>query len=112
METFAGLTHFVPVLPYVVPCTIWYHLRNLKNVKTPVEECLKVTLLHGYFSRFLNCVNSTKQHKTPHIFQCFPLVCRECYRKLEITEINPQLTFICSKSTIETLQKGVKYVHS
>ena len=24
---------------YVVRCAIWYHLCNLKNVKTPIEEC-------------------------------------------------------------------------
>ena len=27
---------------------------------------LKVTLLHGCFSRFLNCTNGTKSHKTSH----------------------------------------------
>ena len=29
---------------------------------------LKVTLLHGYFSRFLNCANGTKSRKTSHFF--------------------------------------------
>ena len=47
---------------------------QFKNTgKTPIEECyfcevtglkpatlLKVTYLHGYFSRFLNCANDTK----------------------------------------------------
>ena len=28
---------------------------------------LKVTLLHGCFSRFLNCANGTKSRKTSHI---------------------------------------------
>ena len=28
---------------------------------------LKVTLLHGCFSRFLNCVNGTKSRKTSHM---------------------------------------------
>ena len=27
---------------------------------------LKVTLLHGCFSRFLNCTNGTRSHKTSH----------------------------------------------
>ena len=27
-------------------------------------------------------------------------------------QLNPQLTFTCSSSTIETLEKGVKYVKS
>ena len=53
-------------------CAIWYHLYNLKNAKNnqrgviflvklqgPATK-LKVTLLHGCFSRFLNCTNGTK----------------------------------------------------
>ena len=28
-----------------------------------MEECLKVTLLHGCFSRFLNCAHGTKSRK-------------------------------------------------
>ena len=43
---------------------IWYHLYNLKNVKNThggvLFLVLKVTLLHGCFSRFLNCANDTK----------------------------------------------------
>ena len=27
---------------------------------------LKVTLLHGFFTSFLNCTNGTKSHKTPY----------------------------------------------
>ena len=52
---------------YVMFCAIWYHLYNLKNVKTPMVECyfypatlLKVTLFHVCFSRFLHCTNDTK----------------------------------------------------
>ena len=55
---------------------IWYHLYNLKNVKHPcmsVEPAtlLKVTLLHGCFSRFLNCTNGTKSYKASHMFHEF-----------------------------------------
>ena len=46
------------------PCTIWYHLYYLKNVKsTHGGVLLKVGLLHGCFSRFLNRTNSTKSCK-------------------------------------------------
>ena len=61
---------------FVMFCAIWYHLFNLKNVKNThgrvlllvkVEakslqrySLLKVTLLHGCFSPFLNCTNGTK----------------------------------------------------
>ena len=43
----------------VVHCAIWYHLYNLKNEK--------LKLLHGCFSRFLNCTNGTKSRKAPHL---------------------------------------------
>ena len=45
-----------------------------------MEECyffskpttlLKVALLHGRFSRFLNCKQSTKSRKTSHIVKFF-----------------------------------------
>ena len=54
---------------YVMLCTIWYRLYNLKIVKNThggvlllvkLQASLKVTLLHGCFSRFLNCANGTK----------------------------------------------------
>ena len=42
-------------------CAIWYYLYNLKNVKnTQPATLLKLKLLHGCFSRFLNCTNDTK----------------------------------------------------
>ena len=50
-----------------------------KREKIPMEECyfsnvaglklttlLKVTLLHGCCSRFLNCANGTKSHNATH----------------------------------------------
>ena len=59
-------------------CTIWYRLYNLRNVKTTHEGVLllaklqfaillKVTLLHGRISRFLNCRNGTKSRKASHM---------------------------------------------
>ena len=52
---------------YEMLCAIWYHLYNLKNVKNNYGRLLvllKVSLLHGCFSRFLNCTNGTKSRKT------------------------------------------------
>ena len=37
---------------------------------------LKVTIIHGCFSRFLNCANSTKSRKASHIFFCISLSAR------------------------------------
>ena len=48
--------------------TIWYHLHNFKNVKNTntgvLLLVLKVTLLHGCFSRFSDCTNGIKLRKT------------------------------------------------
>ena len=56
----------------MVRCVIWYHLYDLKNVKNThggvVILVLKLTLLHGCFSCFLNCTNGTKSRIAPHIF--------------------------------------------
>ena len=50
-------------------CAIWYHLYNLKNVKNTYGGVLLfVTILHGCFSRFLNCTNGTKSPNASHIF--------------------------------------------
>ena len=53
---------------YAMLCGIWYHLHSLKNVKNTHAGVLllvwiKVTLLHGCFSHFLNCTNGTKWRK-------------------------------------------------
>ena len=53
----------VTVNEYVMRCAIWYHLYNLKNVKNTHGGML-LLLLHGCFSRFLNCTNGTKSPKT------------------------------------------------
>ena len=37
---------------------------------------------------------------------------REIYSKLTIKNQNVYRTFTCSRSTVETLEKGVKYVQS
>ena len=59
-----------------------YHACNLKNVKNTyvgVILLLKVSLLHGCLSRFLNCTNGTKSHKLSHNF----------FHTLEIFKIIP-----------------------
>ena len=54
-------------------CVIWYHLYNLKNLKYThggvliFATLLKLTLLHGSFSRFLNCTNGTKSRNAPQL---------------------------------------------
>ena len=55
---------------FVMRCTIWCHLYNLKHAKNThggvllkPATLLKVTLLHGCFSRVLNCTNDTKSRK-------------------------------------------------
>ena len=63
-------------------CTIWYHLYNLKNVKSThggvlllvmllTKTCnfTKVTLLYGCFPRFLNCTDGRKSRKVSQMNQ-------------------------------------------
>ena len=62
------------------------NLQILKTWKAPREECycskvsvksvtlLRVTLLHRYFSCFLNCINRTKSRKASHIYRVFSLI--------------------------------------
>ena len=48
----------------------WYRLYNLKNVENIHGEVLlllKATLLHGCFSRFLNCTYGTKLRKASNM---------------------------------------------
>ena len=56
----------------VMFCAIWYHLYNLKNVKNTHGErltLLKVTLLHGCFSRFSNCANGIKSRNASQLIK-------------------------------------------
>ena len=67
-------------IPNVMRCVIWYHLYNLRNVKNThgwvlilvklqasASNFTEVTLLHGCFSHFQNCINGTKSRNTPQI---------------------------------------------
>ena len=67
---------------YLMRCAIWYNLYNFKkNIKNTHGGVLilvklqakpatlrKLTLLHGCFSRFLNCTNGTKSRNASHIW--------------------------------------------
>ena len=57
---------------------IWYDLHSAKNVQNTLGGVLhlvklqssalvKVTLPHGFFLRFSNCINFTKSGKASHI---------------------------------------------
>ena len=56
-------------------CAIWYHLCNLQNERNThggvfllePAALLKMTLLCGCFSRFLNCTNDTKSCPASHM---------------------------------------------
>ena len=55
-------------------CAIWCYLCYLKNVTNTLGETpllvLKVTLLRGCFSRFLNCINGTQTRKASQSAKC------------------------------------------
>ena len=58
---------------YLMLCAIWYYLDSSKNVKNThggvLLLVLKVTLLHGCFSRILYCTNDTKFRKASHLYR-------------------------------------------
>ena len=82
-------------------CAIWYHLHNLKNgennhrgvlllVKLQAT-LLKLTLLQGFFSRFLNCTNGNKLRKASNMIQevieeNFCISCRNRYSKTDTSD--------------------------
>ena len=69
LEVIAVILRFLSIVMF---CAIWYHVYNLKNVKNIhggvllLVTWLKLTLLHGCFSHFLNCTNGTKLRKASH----------------------------------------------
>ena len=71
---------------------IWYHLYDLKKIK--LETLLKVTLLHGCFSRFLNCTHVTKSNKASRLIKVLVLVINMNLRKINSFPIGPDHTTI------------------
>ena len=75
MEPVISLFLMFIILLFVMRCEIRQHLYNLKNVKNTHGRVLllvkhatllKVTLLHGCFSRFLSFTNGTTSRKASH----------------------------------------------
>ena len=46
----------------------------IKQNKVKPTTVLKVTLLHGCCSRFLNCTNVTKSRKTFHVYDLLKVI--------------------------------------
>ena len=79
----------------VTLCAIWYHLYHLKNIKR--TTLLKITLLNGCFSRFLNCTNDTKSRKASHLIKVlgwWVTVINMNLRKINSFPIGPDHTAI------------------
>ena len=43
-----------------------YTYQGVRTINKPAT-LLKVAIIHGYFSRFLNCTNGTKWYKASHM---------------------------------------------
>ena len=64
-----ALRDLVPFVQFKkLECTHEGVLLLVKLQAKSFTTLLKVTLLHGCFSRFLNCTNGTKSRKTSHIY--------------------------------------------
>ena len=66
---------------------IFFNLRRFARFGIMHATLLKVTLLHGSFSRFLNCANATKSRKAPH-FPQFETLCAIWYHACNFTKNN------------------------
>ena len=79
-------------------------LYNLKNIKSTHGGVLKLTLLHGCFSYFLNCPNGTKSRNAPHIS---PPLTPELFYMLKIEAQMPALKshVKCELSTLANQTK-------
>ena len=71
---------------------IWYHLYHLKKIKP--ATLVKVTLLYGCFSRFLNYTNVAKSSKGSHLVKVLVLVINMNLRKINSFPIGPDHTTI------------------
>ena len=78
-------------------CAIMYHMYNLKNVK--------ITLLHGCFSRFLNGTNGTESCNASHIKKLLSKLKAHGIELLIIFLHRSHLTFLSNKhfGTIHTV---------
>ena len=55
-------------------CAIWHHFYNLKNLEnTYGGVTMKVTLLLGWFSRFLICAIGTRSRKVYHMINIYQI---------------------------------------
>ena len=64
------IIHICGALRDLVPCAQFKKREKHSWRSVTVSSACnftKVTLLHGCFSRFLNCTNGTKSRKAPHI---------------------------------------------
>ena len=84
----------------MVRCAIWYHLYNFEDVENThggvlllqlqSATLLKVALLHGCISHFLNCTNGTKLRKASQ--------CQLNLNKIEKIKIVRKRNFITRES--------------
>ena len=66
MDVIKTTTDLVNII--VVHCAFWYHLCNLKNMKTLISCNFTKSNTHPWvFSCFLNCRNDTKSRNASHI---------------------------------------------
>ena len=66
---------------------------------------LKVTLLHGCFSRFLNCTNGTKSRKTSHI----NLACLTHSLKASLWQESWVLIFFIPQYHVSTVSRNLRH---
>ena len=92
---------------------MWYDLYNFKKVLLVlllVKLQAFLTLLHGYFSRFLNCTNGTKLRKTSHMVPWLTLASHlwRRSRRNGLHQITYERVLLVSKILFNLIQFYVK----
>ena len=90
--------------PLILLLNLWFHGKNFaktsNGLKTVLLWCvalalLKVSLLHGCFSRFLNCTNDNKSRNATLIFtRVFRKIILTSYFKLKLRNTELKLGFL------------------
>ena len=112
MVNYKNFSHLKIMLSlYVMLCTIWYHLYNLKNVKNiHVGILLLVTLLLGCFSHFLNCTacNFTKSNILSWVFITFFKLYKWYLTAQRASYKNQSIDFQCSANKLSSFYIMIK----
>ena len=96
-------------------CMIYCHLHNFKNVKTPMEECLKLALLYGCFSRFFKLykywyrIAQSVSANCEQFVNMLPITILNTERILSFRSIGSRIYPLLNPNDNKSFQKDLRY---